>query len=717
MQKINSIWKHWKHLKDKGQISILMALIFPILFIFFAMTINIGLLVHDKINLQNSVDLAAYYGATKQAEILNAIAHINYQMRQNWKLLSFRLRGFGDFGFNEHPWNQPLRTYSETPWKPPDPSTSEEIPASVCTQTADIWKAYIGSTKNQTGSSCKEPRTTLPGIPSVVPIAGFYSDYNAEVERITERLREHYANNCQIHGTTNWFTAAFWVYAYKQSLIIRKIAIQKLAQLLIEGKDLQGVDIKDGVQKTFINNLTRSNREAILPNKLVYHNSMSSDPWSAWLVERALLPSIYYTDSEATGGCEYSNKLLNDPPRHYSDTYLSNPDLKAFKDSNLDPFISEPTDPRTDTMSVNGMNISTASMVSYEKNPWYMVYYGFKAEVAPNEPFSPFGNSGPTMKAKAFAKPFGGRIGPWMFKSWPNGNPSSLYDNDPIDKMLQPIIRDDSGVASHAPPLDPNRVPNYSRYPGDALGLNSEKALGIYRYLLERRGFELEYLHFLDEKLNTGVGLLDSLEDPSYQYDPFAWDNSDPDPSAVTASPPRVFEVLAVAPDLFDITYYSIDPQFLKNHAHLMNVDNEDIKFISRVIDLGSRSNSTYDRFTVFDQWAWMKDSGHRDLLILPPFQTEIGEHGEWLVQDWKHLLTGWLPEKNLNESSFGNCHPNGDLTKAGREAEGIPGSCGIGGRTGYSVKLVSKEYLERDNLDLGGSGGSGSIENQPPDW
>ena len=59
------------------------------------MSINVGLVVYDKINMQNSLDLAAYYGASKQAEVLNAMAHINYQMRQNWKLLTFRYRILG----------------------------------------------------------------------------------------------------------------------------------------------------------------------------------------------------------------------------------------------------------------------------------------------------------------------------------------------------------------------------------------------------------------------------------------------------------------------------------------------------------------------------------------------------------------------------------------------------------------------------------------------
>jgi Flp pilus assembly protein TadG len=83
---------------QKGQVAIFVALIFQVVFVFFALMINVGLLVHQKINLQHSTDLAAYYGAMKQAEQLNAIAHINFQMRQAWKLWTWRYRILGTFG-------------------------------------------------------------------------------------------------------------------------------------------------------------------------------------------------------------------------------------------------------------------------------------------------------------------------------------------------------------------------------------------------------------------------------------------------------------------------------------------------------------------------------------------------------------------------------------------------------------------------------------------
>ena len=56
----------------------------------FGMTINVAMVVHDKINLQNSVDFASLYVAQRQAEMLNAIAHQNYQIRQAYKLMAYR---------------------------------------------------------------------------------------------------------------------------------------------------------------------------------------------------------------------------------------------------------------------------------------------------------------------------------------------------------------------------------------------------------------------------------------------------------------------------------------------------------------------------------------------------------------------------------------------------------------------------------------------------
>jgi len=71
--------------KKKGQIAVIIALSMTFLFLLFAMVTNITYLVTAKINLQNSVDLAAYAGAAQQARYLTEIGKWNYEMRRNYK--------------------------------------------------------------------------------------------------------------------------------------------------------------------------------------------------------------------------------------------------------------------------------------------------------------------------------------------------------------------------------------------------------------------------------------------------------------------------------------------------------------------------------------------------------------------------------------------------------------------------------------------------------
>lgn len=70
---------------NRGQAAIFILMMFSLIFMFFGMAINIGMLVHHKINLQNSADMAALAGAAEQARILNMIGWKNYELRKNFK--------------------------------------------------------------------------------------------------------------------------------------------------------------------------------------------------------------------------------------------------------------------------------------------------------------------------------------------------------------------------------------------------------------------------------------------------------------------------------------------------------------------------------------------------------------------------------------------------------------------------------------------------------
>jgi len=63
-----------------GQAAILIALALFSLVIFLAMATNMGILVNDKIRMQNAADMAAYGAAYKEAQQLNKLVEINEQI-------------------------------------------------------------------------------------------------------------------------------------------------------------------------------------------------------------------------------------------------------------------------------------------------------------------------------------------------------------------------------------------------------------------------------------------------------------------------------------------------------------------------------------------------------------------------------------------------------------------------------------------------------------
>lgn len=89
--------------KEQGQASLLIALMLSTFLMLFLFVLNTGILINAKINLQNAADMAAYSGAATQARQLNAISYLNYEMRRQYKKLLFRYYVMGGFGFDDRP--------------------------------------------------------------------------------------------------------------------------------------------------------------------------------------------------------------------------------------------------------------------------------------------------------------------------------------------------------------------------------------------------------------------------------------------------------------------------------------------------------------------------------------------------------------------------------------------------------------------------------------
>jgi len=92
-----------------------------------------------------------------------------------------------------------------------------------------------------------------------------------------------------------------------------------------------------------------------------------------------------------------------------------------------------------------------------------------------------------------------------------------------------------------------------------------------------------------------------------------------------------------------------------------------------------------------------------------------------WYVLERAHMLTGWTHNdeygdyRNFPDARFGNCDEFDDnFTQNANNPKAPAGCVGKGGRSGYSVKIVSPDYL-RTSLPLGGTGQNGTIMNPPP--
>ena len=237
---------------SEGQMAVFVALIFQVLFVFFAMAINVALVVHDKINLQNAVDLAAYYGAQRQAEMLNVIAHKNYQIRQSWKLLTWRYRVLGTMGLRR----PPHPAYNNGPLTE-QPAFSDSSPPSVCVTYKPNWEEVRG-----TDNLCQMFLVRIPPLPIVPVIAGF-NGINAQIAAFAIELRNRVSRVCDTHGARNFWFAASILKAFREDQKNRKDVIYALAENLAQADfiDLDGHSVRVGVESTLRKNLTHGNSD------------------------------------------------------------------------------------------------------------------------------------------------------------------------------------------------------------------------------------------------------------------------------------------------------------------------------------------------------------------------------------------------------------------------------------------------------------------------
>lgn len=373
---------HGGHTGERGQIAIFVALIFHVLFVFFAMVVNVGLLVHQKINLQNSVDLAAYYAAMKQAENMNAIAHVNYQIRQAWKLMVWRYRHLGMAGDTE---NHPYNSLTKTMRGSSNADQPFSCPATFCINhpVFDIqepWEYYCRDL-------CSGVRITLLGIPSENGInfglaEGILGGLARSIENASRNLVDKTQQHCRNRSALNWFALARFIFAYKQDMKNRKQVLNRIANAMSSSDsdllDVDGRSVREGARKTFWKNLSpqmqgSENGEQVVGGDFALYNSLGDPNCSGvegeenvppkWLSEVLVKPIYNYFEGDCDGAAEigFSSRPINTGSSISAPRYTSG--LDAGTVQQLIQLIADPSDVNA------GPNRLWHSTAHYEKNP------------------------------------------------------------------------------------------------------------------------------------------------------------------------------------------------------------------------------------------------------------------------------------------------------------------------------------------------------------
>ena len=327
-------------------------------------------------------------------------------------------------------------------------------------------------------------------------------------------------------------------------------------------------------------------------------------------------------------------------------------------------------------------------------------------------------NLSPSIKFKAssFAKPFGGRFGPQPTQ----GDPLIPHHQQPGNPSIP------SGFINPA-----LLQPNYSRWPGDKWGLIDtqlhDKDLPSHFLRKKNTGFPQSY--FIGAFFHL---ILDnSADDPLARPSPHSVPSNELKKNFM-----RMMELMAVYPDVFDLSHYSIAGNYMKTYFPRI------CKLLTGrecIIGRNPISDISFEAYIRGD-FGWpetdhyMKlnqDKKEVDISVAPYFlqatppnpkidPSEITHYyslpprpippnqlfpaltkGDifypWLAQELPaHLLSSWAPtelEKRYTEYKF----PENKFLKCAHKATKdmpVPSSCAIGGRSDYSVKLISCEAV-----------------------
>lgn len=452
---------------EKGQVSLMVAIMMMTFLFFFCFVVNVGMIVNAKIQLQNAADLAAYAGAATQARILNRISFLNYEMRRNYKKFLFRYYVIGNMAQQ----NFPKTATGSKPQTPNIWSPNSSEPGAPNFNVPAVCLMF-----NRKDNYCHvnvNPKIVIPPATSLDAI-------NDALRVGLVKLEKMRQDNCTKIASTNLITLSLWLYNGDPDInpdfglgATNLANTQKIVEGLVKGLGLVPRSLLLRQRLKTLEGYLNERAKSGLTLKDVQSLSASADPHRHERTIQAF-NSAFYTLGDHTFSSDAitMDELQSDTQLKLSDNSIKFDTWAIYFDQ--DPSKHDSNDPNTvgDDCRPHLVPQSMKSevVVGVAKDPSILTYYAVRLRAKAKLLFNPWGSDGLELKAYAAAQPFGSRIGPHLTSdAW-------VRKALPPDNLMSALINITNNVTV-------GQVPNLPITDDDAMenGWNTQEVLGLLR--------------------------------------------------------------------------------------------------------------------------------------------------------------------------------------------------------------------------------------------
>ncbi len=346
---------------QSGQVAILFALVFTFMFVLFAMVVDFGHLVNNKINLQNAADAAAYSGAAWQAQALSRLGQMNYYLRQNVKELAMRAH----VTHQRHNRNYPRGSQF---WN--GNGEAPNVEPFMC-QQAHGYTALSGLKYRFDTNLCRNASPTTGGLPPIVvpPVIASFDPFAVAIAAQIRKIADAAKQECSAAATDNRRLAEHFVNVYTRRSRFHADQIREIVNWLNEVGGGNAESNRHPIVQTAFES---ARRNLTLANRDEFQMTVLQPDGNEYvrLSEHLMRASLFFVNFNVEGeGC------------------VGRPGFLDF----------------------DGM------VSSMSKDQSVLTYFAVKLESKPRMLFMPqkwIDAAFPTLQAFSAAKPFGSRMGP-----------------------------------------------------------------------------------------------------------------------------------------------------------------------------------------------------------------------------------------------------------------------------------------------------------------